>query len=159
MNIEIVDLTPDLIPQAAEMWHAGWLDAHADIVPDDLTALRTLASFSERLKKYAPTTRIAVCEGQVLGLCVILKDEINQMYVSAQARGTGLATDLIRDGEQLIHAKGHPTAWLACSVGNRRAARFYEKCGWVNVRTETLRFETQAGPYPLEIWRFEKHLA
>lgn len=159
MTIEISELTTDLIPQAAALWHAGWHDAHAAIVPGELTELRTLDSFSTRLKKYAPTTRIAVREGQVLGLCVVLKDEINQMYVSAQARGTGLAADLIQDGERRIREAGHETAWLACAVGNDRAARFYEKRGWENARTETLRFETQDGSYPLEIWRFEKTLS
>ncbi|MBO9451852.1 GNAT family N-acetyltransferase [Tropicibacter sp. R16_0] len=158
MSIEIIELSTDLIPPTAELWHAGWHDAHAAIVPDELTELRTLDSFATRLKKYAATTRIAVRDGQVLGLCVVLKDEINQMYVSAQARGTGLAADLIQNGELRIRDAGHETAWLACAVGNDRAARFYEKRGWVNARTETLRFETQDGSYPLEIWRFEKTL-
>ncbi|SLN14630.1 Acetyltransferase (GNAT) family protein [Falsiruegeria litorea R37] len=158
MSYEITELTTDLIPQAAEVWHAGWHEAHADIVPSDLTKLRTLDSFASRLVKYAATTRIAVQDGQVFGLCVVLKDEINQMYVSAQARGTGLAADLIQDGERRIQASGHATAWLACAVGNDRAARFYEKRGWVNARTEILRFEAGVGTYPLEIWRFEKSL-
>ena len=30
-------------------------------------------------------------------------------------------------------------AWLASSVGNARAARFYQKCGWRKVGTETMR--------------------
>ncbi|SPJ30385.1 GNAT family N-acetyltransferase [Falsiruegeria mediterranea] len=158
MSIEITELSTDLIPQAAEMWHAGWHEAHAAIVPNDLTELRTLDSFATRLKKYAATTCIAIHDGQILGLCVVLKDEINQMYVSAQARGTGLAADLIKDGEQRIQAGGHTIAWLACAVGNDRAARFYEKRGWVNTRTETLRFEAGDGTYPLNIWRFEKPL-
>lgn len=159
MTIEISELTTDLIPQAAEVWHTGWHDAHAAIVPGELTQLRTQASFATRLEKYAPTTRIAVRDGKVLGLCVVLKDEINQMYVSAQVRGTGLAADLIQDGERRIRDAGHEDAWLACAVGNDRAARFYKKRGWVNRRTEILRFETQNGSYPLEIWRFDKTLS
>lgn len=156
MTIEIIELGEDLIQQAAEVWHAGWHEAHAPIVPSDLTEQRTLDSFVERLRKYAPTTRIAVRDNQVLGLCVVLNDEINQMYVSPHARGTDLAAGLIRDGEQRIQAGGHMTAWLACAVGNNRAARFYQKHGWTNTRTQTLRFETQDESYPLEIWRFEK---
>lgn len=158
MSIEIIKLRAGLTLQAAELWHAGWHDAHAAIVPSDLTDLRTLDSFAERLEKYRTSTRVAVLDDTVLGLCVVLKDEINQMYVSTQARGTGLAANLIRDGETRIQVSGHDVAWLACAVGNHRAARFYEKCGWVNARTETLRFETQNGTYPLEIWRYEKSL-
>jgi len=154
----LTQLTPDLIPQAAALWHAGWHDAHASIVPDDLTRLRTLDSFVERLTRLATSTRIAVRDGDVLGLCVVKEDEINQMYVSAQARGTGLARDLMSEGEARIGSAGHNRAWLACAVGNDRAARFYHKCGWQNMRTQTLRFETKIGTYPLEIWRFEKPL-
>ncbi|WP_425079968.1 GNAT family N-acetyltransferase [Ruegeria denitrificans] len=157
-DFEIINLKSGIIPQASELWHSGWHDAHAAILPDDLTSQRTLDSFAERLHKYADMTRVAVQDGVVLGLCIILRDEINQMYVSPQGRGTGLAAALLRDGEQKILANGHATGWLACAIGNRRAARFYEKCDWVNTRTEVLRFETQTGDYPLEIWRFEKHL-
>ncbi|WP_164660439.1 hypothetical protein [Tropicibacter sp. Alg240-R139] len=72
---------------------------------------------------------------------------------------TELSTDLIPQAAKLWHASWHTTAWLACTVGNVRAARFYGKNGWVNARTETLRFETHVGSYPVKIWRFEKPMA
>lgn len=155
-RIELIGLNEDLIPQAADLWHDGWHDAHATIVPADLTQLRTPDSFAERLSKYTKDTTIAVREGTVLGFCIVLEDEIYQMYVSPLARGTGLAGTLLSDGENRIKAQGHQAAWLACAIGNARAARFYEKAGWFNAGTETVGLETLTDDFPLEIWRFEK---
>ena len=36
------------LAQVADLWHAGWHDAHPGHVPDGLTAGRTLASFHQR---------------------------------------------------------------------------------------------------------------
>ena len=49
-------------------------------------------------------------------------------------------------------------AWLAYDVGNARATRFYQKCGWRKVGTETYAVETLKGSLPDEIWRYEKTL-
>jgi hypothetical protein len=37
------------IGQLAKIWHDGWQDAHARILPVELARLRTLESFRERL--------------------------------------------------------------------------------------------------------------
>jgi hypothetical protein len=37
------------IQHLSKVWHAGWHDAHAQIVPAELTSPRTLESFAERL--------------------------------------------------------------------------------------------------------------
>lgn len=37
-----------------------------------------------------------------------------------------------------------------------RAARFYEKRGWVNARTQTNRLEVPEGVFEIRVWRFEK---
>ena len=50
------------------------------------------------------------------------------------------------------------TVWLDCSVGNDRAARFYEKCGWHRARVETVQVEVADGTKPVEVWRYEKTL-
>jgi hypothetical protein len=43
-------------------------------------------------------------------------------------------------------------------VGNHRAARFYEKSGWRLAGTVVDPAETSSGPFPLEVWRYEKRL-
>ena len=79
-------------------------------------------------------------------------------YATGLNLGTGVAIALTADAERLLAARGVRTAWLACAIGNDRAARFYEKCGWRRVGTMVHRAETSDGVFPLEAWRFEKDL-
>jgi hypothetical protein len=60
------------------------------------------------------------------------------------------------DAETRLAKGGFDIAWLACAIGNDRAARFYEKSGWR--RVITYQAETSAGTFPLEVWRYEKNL-
>ncbi len=61
------------------------------------------------------------------------------------------------DAEARLAADGVEIAWLACAIGNERAARFYEKCGWR--RAGTVVYQPDAGNgTPLEVWRYEKRL-
>jgi RimJ/RimL family protein N-acetyltransferase len=55
-------------------------------------------------------------------------------------------------------ASGVETGWLSCAIGNHRAARFYEKSGWRRVGVVIYQAETSTGPFPLEVWRYEKRL-
>jgi hypothetical protein len=65
---------------------------------------------------------------------------------------------LIADAEARLAKSGIETAWLACAIGNQRAARFYEKCGWRCVGVVTYEAETSTGTFPIEVWRYEKNL-
>ena len=85
-------------------------------------------------------------------------DELYQLFVSAQVRGTGAAAALVADAETRIAAAGVQIAWLACAIGNERAARFYEKCGWRRVENMVNHAETPSGTFALETWRYEKDL-
>jgi ribosomal protein S18 acetylase RimI-like enzyme len=85
-------------------------------------------------------------------------DELYQLYVAREGRGTGLAAALIADAEDRLAKSGFETAWLACAIGNERAARFYEKCGWRRTGTIVYEAETSGGVYPLDVWRYEKLL-
>ena len=86
-------------------------------------------------------------------------DELYQLFVAPEARGGGVAATLMDDGEARLAARGHVTAWLACAIGNERAARFYRKRGWIYVGPFVSRLETSAGPFDLKVWRYEKRLA
>lgn len=158
MGYRIVSPTADHVPRIARIWSAGWHDAHADIVPSELCRLRTDDSFVERAAQHASNTRIAVAGDDVLGFCMTKADELYQMYVSRQARGTGAAQALIADAEARMRAAGHDMSWLACAVGNDRAMRFYEKSGWINAGRETVQLDAAGGTFPLEVWRYEKRL-
>jgi GNAT superfamily N-acetyltransferase len=146
------------VASLATIWYDGWHDAHARIVPAELTRLRTLESFGERLRAALPAVRVAGPPGEPLGFCIVRGDELFQLFVSEPARGSGIAAALLADAEARLAADGVGIAWLACAIGNARAARFYEKHAWRRTRTMINRLETSQGTFPLEVWRYEKVL-
>lgn len=149
---------PEDLDPLAQLWRQGWLDAHHAIVPEALIALRTPESFAERMAAALPHVRTLGPVGAPLGFHLIKGDELNQFYVAAEARGSGTAAILMADAEARFREAGVASPWLACAIGNARAARFYEKSGWTMAREETVPSETSAGPFPLKVWRYEKRL-
>jgi ribosomal protein S18 acetylase RimI-like enzyme len=144
------------VDHLARVWYDGWQDAHARIVPAELARLRTLGSFRPRLLHALADTRVVGAPGAPVGFCMLKGDELYQLYVSAQARGSGVAAALMADAEARLAEAGVATAWLACAIGNERAARFYEKCGWRRAGTMINELDTPDGMFPLEVWRYEK---
>ena len=115
----------------ADLWHVGWHDAHPGHVPDGLTAARTREAFHERTPSRVAETAVAVSEaGALLGFVMVVGDEVEQVFVSRSARGTGVAAALLTEAVSQVAAAGHASAWLAVVAGNARARRFYEKQGW-----------------------------
>ncbi len=151
--------THDDLDKLAQIWYSGWRDAHAHILPEALARLRTLESLCHRLEYGLASTRVVGPVGHPVGFCMIKGDELYQLYVSPEGRGTGAAAALIRDAETHMAALGIRVAWLACAIGNDRAARFYEKSGWERVGTMINEAETEEGPFPVEVWRYERRLA
>ena len=147
------------IGHLARLWHDGWQDAHARILPAELARARTLESFRDRLQAALSSVCVAGPSGAPIGLCMVKGDELYQLYVAAPSRGLGVAAALMADAEARLSESGVETAWLACAIGNDRAARFYEKHGWLRIGTQVIELETPKGIFPLEIWRYEKSLA
>ena len=152
------DASPTEFDFLARLWYDGWQDAHAGILPEALARYRTLDSFLHRLYVEARQLRVTGPVGQPTGMCIAKDDELNQLYVAASARGTGLAGMLLSDGEACLRRNGARTAWLACAIGNARAARFYEKKGWSLAGEKLISLETPDGTFPLQVWRYEKAL-
>jgi ribosomal protein S18 acetylase RimI-like enzyme len=142
--------------QLAWLWHQSWNDAHGKIAPEGLVRARTVDSFRDRLAAALPDMRVAGPVGSAAGLCIIKDDELYQLFVAREARGSGIAAALLADGEARLAARGVTTAWLACALGNDRAARFYEKCGWTRARSVVSRLEAGGGVFEIEVWRYEK---
>lgn len=143
----------------AQLWFAGWQDAHADILPAALARVRTLPSFRERLADALPSVRVAVRVGAPAGFALLKGNELDQFYVAADSRGTGVAPALMADALATLRRSGATTAWLACAIGNQRAARFYEKLGWHRAGVMTSHLPTPAGVFDLDVWRYEIGLA
>ena len=153
-DAELADLEP-----LAHLWWSGWRDGHEGLLPDALTRLRTLESFEQRMAAALPKVRTLGPVGAPLGFHLVKDDELYQFYLAAEARGTGAAGVLMADAEARLAEAGVEVAWLACAIGNARAARFYEKSGWTMARIENVPTETSEGLFPLEVWRYEKRLA
>jgi GNAT superfamily N-acetyltransferase len=141
------------------LWYDGWQDGHAAIVPAALARARTYENFAERMSAALADVRVIGPQGAPSGFAMLKGDELYQFYVSSAARGTGVAAALMVDAEAQLSMRGVETAWLACAVGNARAAKFYEKSGWYLARTMTSHLDTVDGPFDLEVWRYEKLLA
>ena len=153
------DAEPADLEPLARLWWSGWRDGHEAILPSDLARLRTLESFIERMERALVDVRVIGPVGAPVAFHLVKGDELNQFYVDAAARGTGVAAELMADALLRLRAAGVELAWLACAIGNDRAARFYEKSGWRRAGTAMVRTETSGGPYPLKVWGFEKPLA
>jgi GNAT superfamily N-acetyltransferase len=146
------------VDRLASIWHNGWQDAHARILPTELARHRTLESFRLRLQEALPDVRVACSAEEPVGFCITKGDELYQLYVSPEARGCGIAAALLADAEERLSALGIETSWLACAIGNERAAKFYEKNGWRRVGNMINPLPTPDGIFQLEVLRYEKNL-
>jgi GNAT superfamily N-acetyltransferase len=146
------------IDSLARLWCDVWHESHARLHPPELVRLRTVESFRERLQAALPNIRLAGPLGAPVGFSILKGEELYQLFVSRDARGSGVAAALIADAEARLAERGVATAWLACAIGNDRAARFYEKSGWRLAGTFVNPAATSRGPFPLEVWRYEKRL-
>ena len=144
------------VDHLARLWHEGWHDAHAALAPPGLVRARTHESFRERMAAALADTFVIGPPGAPSGFYMLKGDELYQFYVARAARGSGVAAVLIADAEARFAGRGVTTAWLACGIGNDRAARFYEKCGWARARTQANRLETADEVFEFEVWRYEK---
>jgi GNAT superfamily N-acetyltransferase len=157
-TVDVRDAAESEVGQLARIWYDAWQDAHAAILPVELARLRTLQSFEERLRDVLPQVRAAGPVGAPVAFCIVKHDQLYQLFVTAAVRGTGIAAALVADAEQRMVDNGVATAWLSCAIGNERAARFYEKCGWQRKGIVTDLLETTGGTFPLDVWRYEKSL-
>jgi ribosomal protein S18 acetylase RimI-like enzyme len=140
------------VPAIATIWHDGWRDGHLGNVPDALVAVRTPESFWTRAAARVADTTVAVDADGVAGFVMVVGDEVEQVYVAADRRGTGVAGMLLSEAERLVAGNGHERAWLAVAPGNERARRFYERRRPVRLRRVGLgRDGRRAGPPLREI--------
>ncbi|MCV6593312.1 MAG: GNAT family N-acetyltransferase [Silicimonas sp.] len=158
MDFLLADAAEDEAPEIARIWSSSWWETHADLVDAPLRALRAPESFEPRVRNVIGTTRVARQGDRILGFCTVRADELYQLFVAPEGRGTGVAQALLADAETRLQRMGNHRIWLACMIGNDRAARFYEKHDWINMGETTDDVETAEGHYRVGIWRFEKTL-
>ncbi|HEU4534610.1 MAG TPA: GNAT family N-acetyltransferase [Polyangiaceae bacterium] len=147
---------PDDAPAIAQIWADGWRDGHLGHVSDELAAARTRESFDRRAAQRVGATVVAIVGGEIAGFVMVAGDEVEQVYVAARHRGSGVAGALLAKGERLVGAQGHGSAWLAVVAGNARARRFYERSGWVDEGPFDYVASTAAGPIRVRAHRYVK---
>ncbi|MEV6410004.1 GNAT family N-acetyltransferase [Kribbella sp. NPDC051718] len=140
----------------ASIWYSGWGDGHLGNVPDELVAIRTKESFWERVPARIPDTTVALAEAEVAGFVMVVGDEVEQVYVSGEHRGSGIAGTLIAEAERQVMANGYDEAWLAVATGNARARRFYERSGWIDAGAFDYPATTDDGHIPVACHRYVK---
>ncbi len=117
------------------LWHQGWHDAHANLVPVDVLDYRKPEYFAIWLNECADEFFTASSDRGLLGFVSIKNSEIVKLYVHRKARGTGVAKALLAHAEKTLLARGVEAAELFCTAGNNRAEHFYAKEGWHLART------------------------
>lgn len=124
MDVTIRAATPDDLAPLAALWHDGWHDAHVALAPVALTRQRTPESFVARLQASLSLVRVSGPTGAPLGFHLLKDDEVNQFYVAAAARGTGLAAALMADAEaRLRRASTRSAAGTAPRLRPTRSRR------------------------------------
>ena len=149
---------PDDAAEIAGIWYRGWCDGHLGHVSEQLVAVRTPQSFGARAADRIGDTRVALVDGTVAGFVMVVDDEVEQVYVSAAHRGTGVADALLHEAERLVRANGYTRAWLAVVAGNARARRFYERCGWSDDGPFDYSAYSEEGPISVPSHRYVKEL-
>lgn len=140
----------------ASIWYSGWGDGHFGNVPDELVAIRTKESFWERAPGRIGDTTVAVAGDEVAGFVMVVAAEVEQVYVSGEHRGSGVAGALLAEAARQVKANGYDEAWLAVATGNARARRFYERSGWVDAGAFDYPATTDHEPIPVPCHRYVK---
>jgi GNAT superfamily N-acetyltransferase len=143
-------------PAIATIWYDGWRDGHLGNVPAELVAVRTPESFGTRAAERVADTTVAVDADGVAGFIMVVGDEVEQVYVAAEHRGTQVAATLLAEAERQVAANGHRRAWLAVVAGNARARRFYERMGWTDDSPMLYAASTASGPIDVPVRRYIK---
>ncbi|WP_040478407.1 GNAT family N-acetyltransferase [Longispora albida] len=135
--------TPADLPAIGAIDARARSEAYAEIFPADKLAvmtpeLRTVA-WTERWEKEAGTHTMLVGElaGTVAGFVYVgpgRDPEVGDLYalhVDPAHQGAGVGTDLLAAGVALLEGLGYGKQFLMVAEENTRAARWYERHGWV----------------------------
>jgi hypothetical protein len=83
MSIEPRPMMDDEIAAVAALWHDTWHDSHDHIAHPALCAFRTADYFLRRIEKERETVRVAGAPGRAIGLCIVLRANLDMLFVAA----------------------------------------------------------------------------
>lgn len=118
-------------PAVLSLWHQGWHDAHAHLVPLAVLSYRTPHYFSLWIDECQDEFFVFQEGSEISGFVFLQVSELVKLYVSRKARGKGAAAILLKFAESTLVERNIGVASLFCTTGNRRAEAFYTRHGWV----------------------------
>lgn len=122
-------------PAISKIWHQGWHDAHAELVPAQILAYRQIEHFRNWLATSTDRFFVVSLNAMIIGFVAINGAELVKLYIDRHARGDGTSARLLQFGEDRIRETGVRRAVLFCTDGNLRAEKFYRRQGWSLMET------------------------
>lgn len=143
------------------IWHRGWHEAHADLVPAEILSYRRQDNFLAWWTEATERFFVAASGAEPVGFVSLKGCEVVKLYVGSDARGTGVASALLDFAERTLAQDGTSETELLCTAGNARAERFYLRQGWRLTETFDDALWTPAGAtrtFIVPTHRFRKRL-
>ncbi|OCW55603.1 GNAT family N-acetyltransferase [Hoeflea olei] len=128
--MDIRPATADDAEAIISLWHRGWHEAHAALVPEEILAYRKPDTFRTWWAEATDRFFVAVSGARPISFVSVKDCEVVKLYVGSAARGTGVAPALLAFAERTLAQVGVTEAELFCTAGNARAERFYLRNGW-----------------------------
>lgn len=148
---------PSDLTAVAELYHRVWHETHSSRMPDVERSNRNRLYFVERVAALMPN--VVVSEGGAIrGFAAWSGNLLGQIFVDAEYRGGGIASELLAAAESGMRDQGVREAELHCLVGNERARRFYEREGWTMRDTIHEDVDGRDGKETRPFWVLTKHL-
>lgn len=119
----------------------SWQEAYPGLVSEEYLRARTQEKCVEMARKWPQNTIVAKDNGRVVGFVCWLEcgdeedcGEIGALYILREYYGTGLGRRLMDCALRELDGFGRVALWVLAE--NKRAVRFYEKCGFAPDGTE-----------------------
>lgn len=119
---------------------------------------QTVSSFRSRMEADWDSLFVLGPVGAPLGMAIIKDDNLDQLFVDTDNRGTGAGSALLAEAEMRIAAAGFEQAWLLTAPQNVAAIGFYQHCGWVLARRKMIALNSDETSANVEVQYMEKQL-
>ena len=163
--------TPADAPQISTLIGTVWSAQNTLVVPPEdiaahLSGALGVPTLTSELQDPRYTWLVGVADDGILGIVMLTKGttqssltvehqvELQRVYLTETAHGSGLAGELVLAAQEVARAQGYRGMWLGVYEDNDRAKRFYRKMGFGKVGEK----EFWAGKTLRKDWVMQKML-